>query len=837
MPFYLRVLGLPDLVQPDGKQILSVIAQPKRFALLTYIAAHRDQGCSRDELIGVFWANREAADARNALRQALHYLRRSLGDGVFVDREDRRLQVDAQLLESDLASFQTRLASGDLVGALELYGGELAEGLYVDDCVEFDQWRDRCSATLCANAVQAAETLSEQRENDGDLPSAIESARTALDLAPHDESIARSLMRLLARSGDREGALRAFRAFEHRLMQEVEMDPSPETVSLFQEISAVPVPVEALNPARPGRAPSSAVVTAGPAPKPSALTWLFGSAAVLLLVVVAVLANNLRGSHGATELPRLIVLPFENLGSPEDDYFTDGITEEITSSLAGISGLRVIARQTAIQYGGSPLSALEIAEELDVDYVLEGTVRTDRAPDGTGLVRITPQLIRASDQTHIWADPYTTEIVEGDLFRIQAELASRIAEGMNVVLPSTERDMIATGGTRNAEAHDFYLRGVDYMERDLRRLEHYRLAAEMFEQAVASDPDYLGAQGMLLRAYSAMASGNSFSQAEAEPKARAAAERIRQMGVTNPLAQMALGDYHRLVTRRFDVAERYLKAARSARPNDASLPLLLADVQARLGNDQEATATLEAGLQLDPRSGLSRLARFRMENGRLEEAKALLDRAILFTPDSPRPYFWKTVLCLLMDESGKLAREVVAAASGRADLINFMLVSWDFDDELVFRLMADEFDPAIRRRTLDDPADPVAYYFIKGDEASRSGRKAESLAYYDSARVVLEGRLGNSPDPERTRRNLGLAYAHLGRHADARHIASELPRGTATAPEIYLLIGDYDAAVALLESESQTPLFVSRRMLRIDPLWAPLADHPGFQELLSDEED
>ena len=104
----------------------------------------------------------------------------------------------------------------------------------------------------------------------------------------------------------------------------------------------------------------------------------------------------------SSDVPRIVVLPLENLSASEEQYFADGMTEEITSRLAGVSGLRIISRQTAIQYKGSTKTAQEIGEELGVDYVLDGTVRTDRTPDGGGQVRITPQLIRASDDTHLW---------------------------------------------------------------------------------------------------------------------------------------------------------------------------------------------------------------------------------------------------------------------------------------------------------------------------------------------------------------------------------------------------------------------------------------------------
>ena len=125
----------------------------------------------------------------------------------------------------------------------------------------------------------------------------------------------------------------------------------------------------------------------------------------------------------AAEIPRLAILPFDNLGRAEDDYFADGITEEITSRIARISGLRVISRQSAIQYENSDKTLQEIGEELGVDYVLEGTIRSDRAADGSGQIRVTPQLIQVSDDAHLWTNPYTANLVPGEIFGVQEQIA------------------------------------------------------------------------------------------------------------------------------------------------------------------------------------------------------------------------------------------------------------------------------------------------------------------------------------------------------------------------------------------------------------------------------
>ena len=849
--FRLRLLGSPDLTRPDGAQALSVLAQPKRLALLAYLVADSGRQHSRDELIGIFWPDRDEDDARNALRQALHYLRRSLAEGVVISRGDQ-LGVDHDLLECDVVDFEHYVACGDLEKALDLYRGDFMEGLHVSGCPEFEHWRDQRSATLRRSAVEAATTLSRRSEEDGNVSTAVEFARRSLALAPSDESQVRALMRLLASSGDRGGAVEAYTEFERRFREELELEPSPATMTLLHEIrddQAVVdtgaataeasdwqqegAPLAPLGPAESGPVPpatgSSDTVASG-------LRRRIALAAASVLFVIAAVAVVMSRTGVAAapddEVPRLVVLPFVNLSSPDEDYFAAGMTEEITSTLSGFSGLRVIARQTAVQYEGSPLSAREIADELDVDYVLEGTVRTDRALDGSGQVRISPRLIRGSDEAHVWAEPSTVSLIPGDIFRIQAEIAARIADGMDVVLLEPELEAIALGGTDDPEAYDYYLRGRSYFDRDLRRLEDRRLAADMFERAVAADPNYVEAYAMLARTYTGLGSTVTFSQADAVPKARSAAERAIQLAPDHPAALSALGEYHYRITGRLDLAEGHVQAARQAWPNDASVLRLLASIQVARGKRDEGTATLEGALELDPRTGVVSLARYRMNARRYVEAEALFDRGRVLTPDSPWPYFLETLLYLYWEGSTERARGVVEAAAGRADLVNLMLVSWDFDDAMVLRIFADHFDDAIQRRSLDDPADSVAYYFAKGDAAGRNLGAAEAEAYYDSARVVLERRLENSQYADRTMRNLGLAYARSGRAEDARRIAGGLPVQPIVA-EIYLLLGDYDDAVDRLEQLSEVNQAVSVPMLRIDPLWDPLRDHPRFQALLA----
>ncbi|MGH7416724.1 MAG: hypothetical protein ACREKB_02975, partial [Candidatus Rokuibacteriota bacterium] len=191
---------------------------------------------------------------------------------------------------------------------------------------------------------------------------------------------------------------------------------------------------------------------------------------------------------GATDLPlsddRVVaVLPFKNLGAAADQYFADGLTEEITSRLASLSGLRVISRTSADQYRGSGKPLREIGAELGAGYLLEGSVRWARGATGPGRVRVTPQLIRVADDTHLWAESYDAELTE--VFRIQSSIAQQVTTALDLALADPE-DALATVETRSAQAYDYYLRGNDYMARGY-DLAPVSAAVDLYQKEVQLD--------------------------------------------------------------------------------------------------------------------------------------------------------------------------------------------------------------------------------------------------------------------------------------------------------------------------------------------------------------
>ncbi|MCZ6918324.1 MAG: protein kinase [Gemmatimonadetes bacterium] len=391
--------------------------------------------------------------------------------------------------------------------------------------------------------------------------------------------------------------------------------------------------------------------------------WRTGAiAAAVLLIVAAGLWGIARiggsAAGGEEALPRLVVLPLENLGAAEDEYFAAGMTEEITSRLAGISGLRVIARQTAIQYKGSDKSAAEIARELDVDYVLEGTVRTDRAPDGTGQVRITPQLIRASDESHVWAEASTVDLVPGEIFRIQAEVAERIAQSMNVVLLEPEREVLAARPTENLEAYERFLRGNYYVAQ--RTGDALSTAVTEYEASSRADPGFIQPLSRVGYAY-ALLYGWGWEYQGLPPESlqargMAAADRAIREDPENSDAWMARGYLLTQVNAAtFEGVRDAFERSITLNPRNAEAHHIYGWALGVGGDDSAAERHLQHALAIDPRRliTLSSLAQMSFRAGRLDETQRWADSAIAIDPGYWFAYTWRARVRLLRGQIGE----------------------------------------------------------------------------------------------------------------------------------------------------------------------------------------
>ena len=370
--------------------------------------------------------------------------------------------------------------------------------------------------------------------------------------------------------------------------------------------------------------------------------------------------TQLAQSPASPDRTMLVVLPFENLGAPEDAYFAAGMTEEITSRLARVSGLGVISRSSAIRYQGTEKTKKQIGEELGVGFVLEGTVRWDRRGEGPGRVRITPELIRVADDTHVWADSY--DRVLDDIFAAQSEIAEAVVEQLGVTLLPLEQAALEARPTESMEAYQAYLRGLEHWNLNLwmGTRESFEVAVQMFERAVEHDPAFVEAHALLAQAHVSMYAYDRTPERLA--RAREAVDRALALDPESPDAHLALGWYYDVADGDLERAlEEYTLVAK-LRPNDSVAADAIAGVRMRQGQFDEGIAQLERARELDPRNATfaAHLGFAHAFFARYSEADRYCDLAISLAPDKAWGYAGKAAIYM---EQGLLDRALATVES------------------------------------------------------------------------------------------------------------------------------------------------------------------------------
>src|SRR6266404_4662957 len=234
-----RILGTVKLVGADGRELRSVLAQSKRVALLAYLAAATPRRFHRrDSLVALFWPELDQEHARAALRQALHVLRRSLGEGALESHGDDEIGLGDVDFWCDMPAFENAIDSGCYADALELYRGDLLDGFFISGAPEFEHWLEDERAELRRRASETAWKLARASQAARDTSLAVHWARRGAALARDDESSLRRLITLLGELGDRAGAVQAYETFARRLAEEYEVEPATETRALIASVRA-----------------------------------------------------------------------------------------------------------------------------------------------------------------------------------------------------------------------------------------------------------------------------------------------------------------------------------------------------------------------------------------------------------------------------------------------------------------------------------------------------------------------------------------------------------------------------------------------------------------------
>lgn len=865
----LRLLGSVRLQASDGRDVEALVRHAKRTALLAYLAAARPRGPHRrDTLLAMFWPEFDSARARAALSQALYVVREALGGETIVPLGDGALAVDGAAVWCDVTAFEAALDAERPREALELYRGDLLEGFFVTGAPEFERWLERERARLRERASEGAWALADERATAGDTLEAERWARRAADLLPADEAVARRLVAFLHRLGDRAAAIRAYEEFTARLAQEYELEPSAETQALAAAIRA-----EQVRP--PTSQPAVRVVSDGEVPAPPAGAAPADpslpprrflpvarkrAAAVLALVGVALLAGGwflvhaalgARTAVDARTPKRLVVLPFANLGPPEEQYFADGITEEITTRLVSVERLRVIGRTSANAYKDTKKTLQQIGAELGVDYVVEGAIRWEKSPRGTARVRITPQLVSTSDGTHLWAQIYDEPLDE--IFRVQGDIAQRVVRALDVTLLAAQRRLVEASPTDNVQAYDAYLRGNEYM-RNGTGDSASEAAQRMYERAIELDPHFALAYARLSRVHSRMYLSYRDRSRDRVAQAKRAVDKAFELDPNLAEAHHSLATYYWIGNSDYERATREFAIAESSRPNDSEIFLARAVMRQRQGKIREALVDFERAWQLDPASALV-ATNYALTYELLRDyrqAEVLYDRAIALAYVGSAPYFMKTHLHLLWEGNTRKARAVVDEARtvgvGNKPLVVLAGVWVDTFDrrygDALARLSAGAPEVIQDQNRFIPRAQLCAqiYGLMQRHDLER--------AYYDSARILVSKRIAEHPEDPRLHSALGIAYAGLGRKREAiqegQKAVELLPITKEAAPpsghhlavglaRIYTMVGENGAAVDQLQHLLSIPGLLSRAWLRLDPTWDPLRSDPRFQRLLDRE--
>ena len=547
----------------------------------------------------------------------------------------------------------------------------------------------------------------------------------------------------------------------------------------------------------------------------------------------------------------IAVLPFANLSTDkENEFFADGVHDDVITSLAKIRDLRVISRTSVLVYrDASSRNLKKIASELGVATVLEGSVRRV----GTK-VHMNAQLIDARTDEHLWADSYDGDTT--DIFALQAKLAQQIASALKATLTPGERTLIERRPTQNQVAYDLYLRArTMYQERGERdTIAGYEHIIEIYEQAIAQDPAFAQAQAQVSLVHSIMYWFGYLDPTPARAaRMKAAVDAAVRLAPDAPETHLALGAYKYRVIRDWNQALVEFRAAEAGLPNDAQLMFWLALTHRRLGKWPEALGYFERSIALNPRdaSPVDNYVGFSIALHRWEQGRADSARFLTYFPNDRGLLVSQAVARFALDgDRGAFARAFAglprppADPAGDADRFRAACLRGDYAaaDQALANARLASF-PEQNSTVINDP---VAFHrahlaYLRGEAAVARGYADQAIAYYRES-------TWNQRQQPWVQMRIAMAEAWAGRSAEASRDA-QLAMAEVTAHdaydttvlrqylgEIHVSLGQREEAFACLRQMMREPVNVSPNEIRIDPLWSRLKDDPRFEEILKSDQ-
>ena len=433
--FELRILGHTELSGPNPEAVEALARQPKRLALLAYLALTTIDGFRRrDHVISLFWPELDQAQARTYLRKALYGIREALGEDLFINRGEDEIRLDHTLIWCDAVALQQRARNAQWPDALALHRGELLDGMYPDGVApEFQEWLDSQRRTMRELAARAAWETSRAEEARGDRGAAVAMARRARELDPDNEEGVRRLMELLDRRGDRGGALKVYGEWQARLLEDYGVEPAPETRRLANRVRAARKGESHETPPTPLKPTQVLPAPIAPTPAHPSLGAIaprtpIAPLRVALLVGLVILLGTIAAAMFWPDTPwspragaySMSVLPLRAIGGSQLQQAADAVTEEMTTGLAATPGitLRSATRAQAMLREGADVD--QVGRRLGVAFIADGSVQGSATR-----LRHTVRLLRANDAVAVWAN--TFDFPAEDLPAVARSVADSVA--------------------------------------------------------------------------------------------------------------------------------------------------------------------------------------------------------------------------------------------------------------------------------------------------------------------------------------------------------------------------------------------------------------------------
>ncbi|HTO73509.1 MAG TPA: protein kinase [Gemmatimonadales bacterium] len=575
-----------------------------------------------------------------------------------------------------------------------------------------------------------------------------------------------------------------------------------------------------------------------------------GAALLVLgfLIGVGVLFAWKRGGHpGKSSGTRVIaVLPFDNQGDSTQEYFADGITDEVRGKLSGLPGLQVIAGASSKAYRRTDKPLNQVATELGADYLLMAKVRWAKNADGSTQVQVSPELIAIAGgkPTTRWQRAFEASLT--NVFQVQADIAGQVAQALDVALADSVSRQLAAKPTSNLPAYDAFLRGEQiFITQGANDPTNLRRAVAYYRQAVALDSTFALAWARMGRAQGLM-----YSNGVPDPAMAAAALEATQRAIALdpklPDARLSLSGYYRDVVGDIGQARREAEATLQLDSRNPDALGSISILDAMSGQWDSSIVHARQATRLDPLSSRAalRLGSALRKTGRLEEARAEFDRGIALSPGN-LPLIQGRIMVEVtagnLDSAHallRLATQHVEPTALVAYIANYWDLFWVLDHEQQQLLLSTS--PADYDNDRTTWAIVLAqHYWVHGDQA-------RSRAYADTARLAALELKGEGKMDGQRQLFLGLAEAYSGKKAeairDAEQGAASVPAGkdaiTGTyfqhvLARVYVITGEYDKAIDILHTLLQSRYDLSPAWLRIDPNFAPLRGNPRFEKLVA----